>query len=274
MMLLLSIHLGTNYLAVRSVAMRTLNRQRANILLSRYILACELSDIKQSQRVLPVEQHKFTGPAIRQLVLNPRAVSASERIFERDGVLRWCGGPIIGKCRIGVDIKTILNSIQRHNTASSSYRHMQIGLIDLMSISKYIIWWDIKQDTILIALNKQYSHAEPWLKIVAWLHALQFARIVQKDPSLRRSSPKQVCELLRNTNTSRAELDALKMQMQVQGWNIDAECLEVRPGPRAHITGGFTYYQEEQTVLDETRKRTLENFFPDYWLHTERIKRG
>lgn len=71
LIILLTIHLGTNYLAVRSVSMRTINRQRANIIFNKY-----MSSRHGSRRMLI-----------------PEEVSQLERIFEWDGVLR-CGGEV------------------------------------------------------------------------------------------------------------------------------------------------------------------------------------
>ncbi|TKA67954.1 hypothetical protein B0A49_07548 [Cryomyces minteri] len=70
LLLLLSIHLATNHAAVRAVSMRTLNRQRANLVFSHLIEDDE--------------------------VLTPEEVSKKERIFDWDGVLKaWA-------CAIGM----------------------------------------------------------------------------------------------------------------------------------------------------------------------------
>ncbi|TKA71199.1 hypothetical protein B0A49_06127 [Cryomyces minteri] len=76
LLLLLSIHLATNHAAVRAVSMRTLNRQRANLVFSHLIEDDE--------------------------VLTPEEVSKKERIFDWDGVVRWKGGQVIGHVKIGL----------------------------------------------------------------------------------------------------------------------------------------------------------------------------
>src|ERR1700709_848660 len=83
---LLAIHLGTNYLAVKAVSMRTLNRQRANLVFSTFLEDSKSIHKEQSLKALPT----------------PEEISLRERIFERDGVLRWKGSEIIGYCEIGV----------------------------------------------------------------------------------------------------------------------------------------------------------------------------
>ena len=84
-MLLISVHLATNHAAVRSVSMRSMNRQRANIVLS----------------------HLFHD----KRALTPEEVSFEERIFEWDGVLRWKGSAPIAKARIGVSLRCLLTSL-------------------------------------------------------------------------------------------------------------------------------------------------------------------
>src|ERR1700709_2496622 len=75
MIALLAIHLGTNYLAVRAVSMRTLNRQRANLVFSALL-----------------EDHYTVGKEHVKPFPTPEQISIQERVFERDGVLRWKGG--------------------------------------------------------------------------------------------------------------------------------------------------------------------------------------
>ncbi len=74
--------------------MQTLNRQRANIVLS-YIFE-------------------------KDEILTPRQVSQMERIFERDGALRWCNGGVIGRCHFGVRLETLLGKMARRHQGSHS----------------------------------------------------------------------------------------------------------------------------------------------------------
>ncbi|KAK9455833.1 vitamin B6 photo-protection and homoeostasis-domain-containing protein [Dipodascopsis uninucleata] len=88
--LLISIHLSTNYRAVRAVVMNTLNRHRANIVLSAAIDATFVSGSESIDAVPP------------GAIPTPASVSRSETILEPDGVLRWgAKAPILGKATFG-----------------------------------------------------------------------------------------------------------------------------------------------------------------------------
>lgn len=249
MIILLSIHLGTNYLAVRAVSMRTLNRQRANIVLSNYLAACELEQSekhtvrgKHSSDFDRQDQIRHNLQTDAEPLLSPEQVSPAEHMFEREGVLRWRGENVLGHCRIGVGISTILDSIQRHSTTSSSYKRMTVSLDDILSITEddYIIWLDVKQRTFLIGLRQQdIDGREPELKLTAWLHALRTARLMQKESiSVRDLTPKQVCELLERTQTKRPEIERLLRDLQKAGWDIGSDALETRAGTRMQIHRG------------------------------------
>ncbi|KAK2808808.1 hypothetical protein FQN49_008675, partial [Arthroderma sp. PD_2] len=84
LLFLLTVHLATNHAAVRAVNMSTLNRQRANIV---------FSVLFEDDRVL-----------------TPAQASKEERIFEKDGVLRWKAEStaVLGTCQIGVSLEQLL----------------------------------------------------------------------------------------------------------------------------------------------------------------------
>ncbi|KAI7001947.1 DUF647-domain-containing protein [Hortaea werneckii] len=89
LILLLSIHLETNRRAVRSVSMRTLNRQRATLV---------YHQLRQGR------------------VPKPEDVSSRERIFEKDGILRGAHGETIGWCSFQSSVKSLFEcqKLQEH----------------------------------------------------------------------------------------------------------------------------------------------------------------
>src|ERR1700691_4655007 len=101
---LLSIHLATNYLAVRAVCMRTINRQRANLVFSD--IFDQLSDHNIEFTKLLLNKSFKREPLPQVDYPSPGKVYLKERVFERDGVLRW-KGEILGWCQF-VDLQTIL----------------------------------------------------------------------------------------------------------------------------------------------------------------------
>lgn len=84
LLFLLAVHLLLNYAAIRAVKMRTISRQRANLL--------------------------FSTLAERGRVLHPGNVSRMESIFERRGgsVFRWLSGPVLGYCDFGVPLQKLV----------------------------------------------------------------------------------------------------------------------------------------------------------------------
>lgn len=146
MIFLLVIHLGTNYLAVRAVCMRTLNRQRANLAFSTALDFAE----REGDGNLSTGLKALT----QTIVPSPNDVRFQERVFERDGVLRW-GGRVLGYCSIGVDLQTLLKSFGSKNRVTGSYGNSEdLGrLLETFDQVPYIIWYDEPKKTFLIVLE-------------------------------------------------------------------------------------------------------------------------
>lgn len=141
MIFLLALHLGTNYLAVRAVCMRSLNRQRANLAFSTV-----LGHIEQQGGTY--ELGTLAGPT-------PDDVRLQERIFETDGVLRW-KGEVLGYCKIGVSLQTLLQSFGRQNAVTGSFGDMQqFGrLLKIFGSKPYVIWYDEPKKMFLVVLEE------------------------------------------------------------------------------------------------------------------------
>lgn len=209
LIILLAIHLGTNYAAVRAVKMRTLNRQRANMVLSTLI---------DDDRVLAPEQ-----------------VSRDERIFERDGVLRWNGSRPLGHAVIGVSVRLLLASMD--GPRSSNHLRPSFGRVNnLFRGEDYILWYDLTRREGFILLQ---GTATARTQLKAWAHGLLVARWV----GLRHSSPGKkslqvepslaIVDVLGETLkflNGRFEQDVRRIQ--AAGWDVDTAALVTRPGYR------------------------------------------
>jgi hypothetical protein len=213
---LLSIHLATNYAAVKAVSMRSLNRQRTNIVFSNIL------------------QHGS--------VLSPTDVSQCERIFEQDGVLRWVDNRIIGHCKIGVPLEVLLGHMgQRHKRTGSLDLHT-INLSDLIGVfvnEAYILWFTDVDYEALIVLK---DGCTPIDQLKAWTHALLLARRLQSQlpkDKLKNddaSSPQGRLGEMRRTLTEANEVFAEYITILGQsGWDLDVAALETRVGVRAQI---------------------------------------
>lgn len=226
MIILLAVHLGTNYLAVRAVAMRTLNRQRANILFS----DC-LDQLSATEK--PATQ------VSKLKILTPEQVSLQEKIFERDGVLRWRGGSAIGYGRLGVPFRTLLDQFHPRDSSSGSYKRVSTSniklVMDLYRSQGYILWYDRKHTTFLIVLKEQSDIHD---QLRAWMHALYAAREV--TPS---HDDESLLEIFRHTmdfigqllNTDGGHGNNLFNLLEENGWDITTGAMETTPGTRVEL---------------------------------------
>lgn len=223
---LLSIHLGTNYAAVKAVSMTSLNRQRANIVFN-HMLSSEGSPTPT--------------------ILSPKEVSEQERVFERDGVLRL-NGKVLGYCRMGVGMQTLLRRINVSNpTTSGALIAMPFKVADLLDIfasEKYILWLQDSPDSsersreVLIVLKKDCSALD---QLKAWIHALLIVyRANSKGTAAVSKANKAYAEPrleeLYITLGSRSDLfDQYIPSLTSQGWDLNVAALETRAGVRSLI---------------------------------------
>ncbi|KAI9773842.1 MAG: hypothetical protein M1840_006067 [Geoglossum simile] len=206
LILLLSIHLFANYKAVCAVRMLTLNRQRANIVFSTLI-----------------EQGK---------VLSPEQVSKQERVFERDGVLRWGASEIIGHAQIGVKLQLLLASVAGPVAVTGSIHNPIVNLAELTEvylIEEFLLWVDARERGALIVL-KEGCTATSQLK--AWAVALTVTRRL-KHEKLPISDPQGVLLLLRESlDEANRSFDESLQQLAAAGWDLGSSALETRPSFR------------------------------------------
>jgi hypothetical protein len=229
---LLAVHLMMNHAAVRAVKMRSLNRQRANMLFSNLV------------------EH--------DRVLTPETVSERELIFERygGGVFRWTSDAVLGHCDFGVSLQTLLQSLPSsyQNAASGSTRLEAVELSTVMNIfhnQQYILWcqttppkwYDTKgaQTRILVVLKQGVT---PESQLRAWYHALLLARRLsshKQAQTLTAKKPKTLSEskqqetLLHVTSTLKLAtqtFDGYAQRLRAAGWDLDISVLETRSGSR------------------------------------------
>ncbi|PGH07835.1 hypothetical protein GX51_01545 [Blastomyces parvus] len=230
LLFLLLVHLSTNYAAVRSVNMTTLNRQRANIVFSTL----------------------FEDGS----VLTPKQASKCERIFERDGVLRWkASTATLGSCRIGVSFQELLSGSR--GARVNSIRDVSIDihrLLHLFENEEYILWFNPSDNKGTIVLK---SSAAPLSQLKAWSHALMVATRVASlrregkaaDNSTRRDQQRNedgsianlvdqdtIFSILESTlHTHSTSFNGQIAMLKDAGWDVDTPSLETRPARRFQI---------------------------------------
>lgn len=214
---LLSVHLATNYAAVKAVSMRCLNRQRANLVFS------------------SIFEHEE--------VLSPSDVSKRERVFERDGVLRWANDEIVGYCRIGVSLHTLLSLFGRRHRLTGSLDLQGIKMSELLDIfadEAYILWPASPDYEALIVLK---DGCAPIDQLKAWAHALLLARKRRRG---RGSGGKQddsdvsvvtarLAELRLTLKDTQDLLIKYAEALRDKGWDLNVAVLETRAGTRAEV---------------------------------------
>ena len=204
---LLAIHLGTNYAAVTSVHMRTLNRQRCNIV--------------------------FSALLAEGRTLSPEEAAKQEFVFETENVLRWRGSEVIGTCHIGASLGHLLQRMEASSTSSSgSINRGNVELqqvLDLFTREDYVLWFDPHSKSAAIVLKRQAT-TKAGLK--AWSHAIRIAwtwRIMTQSPAADRDAFSVLETTLQTHNQA---FDQQIKQLEAVGWNVATAALETTPGRR------------------------------------------
>ncbi|KAK2781885.1 hypothetical protein FQN52_001285 [Onygenales sp. PD_12] len=231
LLLLLLIHISTNYAAVRAVNMTTLNRQRANIVFS----------------TLYDEDH----------VLTPAQTSKGERIFERDGILRWkASSTILGSCCIGVSFQDLLLS-RCGSSRRNSIRDVGLDIPRLLHIfekEEYILWFNPVSKKGIIVLK---NNVTPVSQLKAWSHALMVSKYVaaesqngsqklskeggnskrgQQGNYNATDATNSMYSIFESTLQSHSKrFDNQILRLKEAGWDVDTPSLETRPGRRLEI---------------------------------------
>ncbi|THZ04051.1 DUF647-domain-containing protein [Aureobasidium pullulans] len=206
LLLLLTLHLATNYMAVRSVCMRTLNRQRANI-----VFAC---------------LHKHNR------ILNPKEVSAKERVFERDGILRDVDDNCLGYARIGIPASELLQRLgetEKLTKATNLPGGRLLQLLDVFEDEGYVLYLEQPSDMVCILLKKGSDTA---VQLKAWYHALLLARLVRQGYE----SEKKPMDMFQSTLVAvRKDWERVQARLGEAGWDLDTAALETTSGFRVSI---------------------------------------
>ena len=201
-----------NHAAVRSVNMRTLNRQRANIVFSEY----------------------FSNGK----VLTPEAVSAQERIFEWDGVLRWRGSAPIGKARLGASLLDMVKALAVAKTSTGAIRDNNLlsQIVQLGRNERYLLWYHVAGTTAYITLKKDCS---PQDQIKAWVHALLVAHRLEQKHIATGAPPDSVLEVLKSTEKEMTiKWEDAVTEMKADGWNFEVASVETTSGLRVELQPG------------------------------------
>ncbi|EPS35698.1 hypothetical protein H072_10830 [Dactylellina haptotyla CBS 200.50] len=204
MLLLIAIHLWTNYRAVKAVTMVTLNRQRANLVISTFV-------------------EKGT-------VLTPKDVARQERIFERDGVLRWSNGAIVGWAVIGTKLSSIIAS-----TSGSGERMSLVKIAKACPTEQYLLWFGGKLRDIRVCICLE-SGCTPAAQLRAWMHGLMSAKLLSDRRSQAITDEDALQALIDAKHKIDGIFDGFLTGLAEAGWNAEDPQLETSSGYRYEWT--------------------------------------
>lgn len=188
-------HLLANYLAVRSVVLRSLNRQRSSILWSTF-------------------RNVKAGADGRPIVLTPRDVSTREIILDIPSRIRDAvANKVIGHCSLGVSVQY---AMARCNTP-----HV-LKMLQHFQAEPYVLFvaepgsWGQRGPCILVSFKEGYVSLD---QLRAWLHALEVAAIWSARPN---PSPSEIEDMVLSTReTLRKEFSHFIWYVKEAGWNVE-----------------------------------------------------
>jgi hypothetical protein len=229
-------------MAVRAVCMRTLNRQRANLVFSDILNQCEHHAALWVHPAHWEGQEAMDACFAQIKIPTPETISCQERVFERDGILRfqgWENGPV-GYCRLGVSLQTLLEAIRDPRYRTSAEIEEELGnLMSRFESSEnggpshfeeegFSIALDRRCNTFLVLLAES---ATPRTICHAWLQALQFSQTLQ--------SPSEGLDRVEDLRRDQIVIDRLFPEMwrrlAENGWDLEVNGMETRSGTRISL---------------------------------------
>ncbi|KAJ5364340.1 uncharacterized protein N7496_010053 [Penicillium cataractarum] len=247
---LLALHLSLNYAAVRSVQMTSLNRQRANIVLSALFHSDTDIDLRHSTIPYEPDSDALTGLT----VLTPAQVSAQERISHRGGALQWTSPSngstkYLGSAEIGISLDTFFKHARRYNASTAPSANTSTSFKTTLPMEHLTSIFENEPYILFLFPLPGNStatwHASILLKkgctvtgqLKAWAHALLTARILSgpahssEEPLYVSGVVADVLDILNEKGRFEGFLGALEKA----GWDVGVGALETRGGRRVSL---------------------------------------
>ncbi|KAF8638718.1 hypothetical protein AX16_010441 [Volvariella volvacea WC 439] len=156
--LLVFLHLLINYLGVKGLQLRTLNRQRMSLLWYTY--------------------RTNSSPGTTHRLLSPTSISGLERVLGRPGLVRDSKGRVIGEVAIGSSFGEVVNS----SSPNANAKDRVLRLVELFKDERYVIWLDSGSHhrgltaRVHVCLKAGYAHRD---LLKGWCHAVEVCLVVQ-----------------------------------------------------------------------------------------------
>jgi hypothetical protein len=154
----------------------------------------------------------------------PEEVSAKEKVFEKDGVLR-SKGRVLGYCRVGVNLQTLWNSLGSVNKGTKHDRLQQY--LDIFQHDKFIVAYKNQQRTYFVVLKEGANTSDI---LCAWM----FVMLVAKS---RISEERQdTFETLEKTRKLLVRIwPEIMKRLGEAGWDLEIDAIQTRSGARIRI---------------------------------------
>ncbi|KAF8429451.1 vitamin B6 photo-protection and homoeostasis-domain-containing protein [Boletus edulis BED1] len=221
--ILVGAHLLFNYLAVRSVVLRTLNRQRACILWTSF---------------------KLPSGTLKERAPTPANVASKELLFGAPSTLREAStGQKIGRCILG----TSLQNIKSQCTAE----HIESAL-HVFGGERYVLFiaggndHGLRQGTIAVCFKDGYHSID---QLQAWIHAIEATRRLC-DPE----DDADPVDVLRSTlPATRGAIPRFVQSLAEAGWETGNGSMMF--GSPSHLILGIDQAQEDTRGDNEDKKQ-------------------
>ncbi|GJJ10656.1 hypothetical protein Clacol_004883 [Clathrus columnatus] len=209
--LLLFIHIMTNYLAVRSVTMLALNRQRATIVYSNF--------------------------RATRSILDPIQTSKKEYVFARGGKLHDSMGGYIGQCKVEKSIQRLLLD---DTTVIPQLLH-------ILSREKYILSFMVHSGTaqLQICLRDDATSAD---HLKAWIHATELAHRVEERKTVYCSN-KDMLDMIDEVYQNISEIFPVFFEgLKTKGWDVGCDFILTKQVNRFRITGSSRSSESKKDI--------------------------
>ena len=165
----------------------------------------------------------------------PATVSLQERIFERDGVLRWKGSTPFAKARIGISLHELLSALAPAHRATGAIRDSKAILQSLIQIHQkehFLLWYCNLQKTAYIVL-KQEASATTNLK--AWAVGLSVAHRLTGIDATSATTDEILLVITTELEKTSARWDDCIRHIEAAGWDTGIASLETSSGRRVRM---------------------------------------
>ena len=213
---LLGVHLWANYRAVRRVRLRSLNKERARIMMAHVLAEWKTGTVRSDSISVDRVGNEESVLGIWKVISGIWAGCCGRRSHVLDQA----------RCRIGVSIEEFLDGFRQSqpgNTGSTVVPGFE-ELLEVFSEEPYLLCWDFAKRQVLVALK---NGARPVDQLKSYYHACALLHFFDEpwpssstDKDLASQPFEGCCAYVKETWAIRCE------EFEVAGWDLAATNLD------------------------------------------------